>query len=127
MNRYAPAALLLLLTCAPALAQSAPYSFDNFDVVNGVRIYSEPAKSRAPVRRSQRKVENTTATKPDREVISTVLVYPAMADGGKTRSEEHTSELQSPYDLVCRLLLEKKNSSAFFIGLRDLRANLRPI
>src|SRR5437867_10647522 len=25
------------------------------------------------------------------------------------RSEEHTSELQSPYDLVCRLLLEKKN------------------
>src|SRR5437867_10146262 len=28
------------------------------------------------------------------------------------RSEEHTSELQSPYDLVCRLLLEKKNSFA---------------
>src|SRR5207248_4907488 len=27
---------------------------------------------------------------------------------GMTRSEEHTSELQSPYDLVCRLLLEKK-------------------
>src|SRR5207248_10027844 len=26
----------------------------------------------------------------------------------KRRSEEHTSELQSPYDLVCRLLLEKK-------------------
>src|SRR5207248_7012913 len=25
------------------------------------------------------------------------------------RSEEHTSELQSPYDLVCRLLLEKIN------------------
>ena len=28
---------------------------------------------------------------------------------GKTRSEEHTSELQSPGHLVCRLLLEKKN------------------
>src|SRR5437867_571322 len=27
---------------------------------------------------------------------------------GFSRSEEHTSELQSPYDLVCRLLLEKK-------------------
>src|SRR5207248_9029179 len=25
----------------------------------------------------------------------------------QVRSEEHTSELQSPYDLVCRLLLEK--------------------
>src|SRR5207248_11678333 len=29
-------------------------------------------------------------------------------DGWTLRSEEHTSELQSPYDLVCRLLLEKK-------------------
>src|SRR5438094_6616285 len=28
---------------------------------------------------------------------------------GVCRSEEHTYELQSPYDLVCRLLLEKKN------------------
>src|SRR5437867_10101450 len=28
--------------------------------------------------------------------------------GETLRSEEHTSELQSPYDLVCRLLLEKK-------------------
>src|SRR5437867_892594 len=28
-----------------------------------------------------------------------------------TRSEEHTSELQSPYDLVCRLLLEKKKNT----------------
>src|SRR5699024_12441161 len=28
----------------------------------------------------------------------------------KTRSEEHTSELQSRFDLVCRLLLEKKNT-----------------
>src|SRR5207248_5912801 len=26
----------------------------------------------------------------------------------RRRAEEHTSELQSPYDLVCRLLLEKK-------------------
>src|SRR2546426_3595639 len=28
--------------------------------------------------------------------------------GTRTRSEEHTSELQSPCNLVCRLLLEKK-------------------
>src|SRR5438876_3900516 len=27
----------------------------------------------------------------------------------RSRSEEHTSELQSPVHLVCRLLLEKKN------------------
>src|SRR5256885_11036767 len=29
----------------------------------------------------------------------------------EVRSEEHTSELQSPCNLVCRLLLEKKKSS----------------
>src|SRR5256885_12620486 len=28
----------------------------------------------------------------------------------RERSEEHTSELQSPCNLVCRLLLEKKNN-----------------
>src|SRR2546430_9631937 len=32
-----------------------------------------------------------------------------------TRSEEHTSELQSQSNLVCRLLLEKKNSCAAHI------------
>ena len=34
------------------------------------------------------------------------LDYPSV---GATRSEEHTSELQSLTNLVCRLLLEKKN------------------
>src|SRR5256885_9275544 len=30
----------------------------------------------------------------------------------RLRSEEHTSELQSPCNLVCRLLLEKKNTKS---------------
>src|SRR5436190_18683352 len=34
---------------------------------------------------------------------------------GSWRSEEHTSELQSHSDLVCRLLLEKKNVSKLLI------------
>src|SRR5438309_3850146 len=33
---------------------------------------------------------------------------PARRAGGRCRSEEHTSELQSQFHLVCRLLLEKK-------------------
>src|SRR5207248_11719660 len=33
----------------------------------------------------------------------------------RARSEEHTSELQSPYDLVCRLLLEKKHTGTILI------------
>src|SRR2546426_4209176 len=32
------------------------------------------------------------------------------------RSEEHTSELQSPCNLVCRLLLEKKNNQVSIRG-----------
>src|SRR2546426_2455779 len=32
-------------------------------------------------------------------------------DVGRPRSEEHTSELQSPCNLVCRLLLEKKKDN----------------
>src|SRR2546426_8253591 len=32
---------------------------------------------------------------------------------GSSRSEEHTSELQSPCNLVCRLLLEKKNERRY--------------
>src|SRR2546430_12120388 len=36
--------------------------------------------------------------------------------GGRSRSEEHTSELQSQSNLVCRLLLEKKKTkiTAFY-------------
>src|SRR5256885_11659058 len=32
-------------------------------------------------------------------------------EGGTPGSEEHTSELQSPCNIVCRLLLEKKNQA----------------
>src|SRR5207247_11435842 len=35
---------------------------------------------------------------------------PLWLTGNKVRSEEHTSELQSRVDLVCRLLLEKKKN-----------------
>src|SRR3989454_7144425 len=37
-----------------------------------------------------------------------------------TRSEEHTSELQSPCNLVCRLLLEKKKTTYIHIAARVL-------
>src|SRR5947208_6228052 len=42
-----------------------------------------------------------------------VIDFKRRKDGvweARARSEEHTSELQSPDHLVCRLLLEKKNS-----------------
>src|SRR6266705_4573250 len=41
-----------------------------------------------------------------------------------TRSEEHTSELQSPYDLVCRLLLEKKNNKNYALYSHIKKKNI---
>src|SRR5688572_32471313 len=50
-----------------------------------------------------------------RGLLSETLVV-VMGEFGRTpkinRSEEHTSELQSQSNLVCRLLLEKKNKRA---------------
>src|SRR5207249_10157814 len=53
---------------------------------------------------------------PDRpQSLSSVLKL------GRTRSEEHTSELQSRFDLVCRLLLEKKNKLSVKYPTRIIR------
>src|SRR5438874_8261364 len=50
----------------------------------------------------------------------------ALRCGKQSRSEEHTSELQSRRDLVCRLLLEKKKSMtvATRTSLQQSRPNL---
>ena len=88
MTRFPRAALVLLFISAPALAQSTAYSFDNFDIRNGVRVYVEPAQPRVPAPRSRRssKVDATSKTAasqnalpalndPARLLKPTVLVY----------------------------------------------------
>src|SRR5437016_10325968 len=42
----------------------------------------------------------------------------------KERSEEHTSELQSLTNLVCRLLLEKKNMMIVMVSVADISQKL---
>src|SRR5437867_5974328 len=49
---------------------------------------------------SRRSTRRPSGLEPTRCFVAATETY--------SRSEEHTSELQSPYDLVCRLLLEKK-------------------
>src|SRR5438309_12027080 len=44
-------------------------------------------------------------------VVGIGTTTPNYVGQNATRSEEHTSELQSQFHLVCRLLLEKKNTS----------------
>src|SRR5260370_21745108 len=42
-------------------------------------------------------------------------IYGFVMAGGGSRSEEHTSELQSHLNLVCRLLLEKKKQNTTYV------------
>src|SRR5438067_7028415 len=54
-----------------------------------------------------------------------VLVGQGGGEGAERRSEEHTSELQSRFDLVCRLLLEKKKKKIIkYDDTRRLRNSL---
>src|SRR5688500_19983201 len=50
---------------------------------------------------------------------------PATGRSGYGRSEEHTSELQSPCNLVCRLLLEKKKNKNTYYWQSKMRMKLR--
>src|SRR2546426_3329789 len=59
---------------------------------------AEGSTSRGPVWISNRGIRRTH-----------LLKHPLWLRRLPRRSEEHTSELQSPCNLVCRLLLEKKN------------------
>src|SRR6266705_6632007 len=43
------------------------------------------------------------------------------------RSEEHTSELQSPYDLVCRLLLDKKKTKRRMTNSKKKKYKMKSI
>src|SRR5207248_9553063 len=64
--------------------------------LRGVRVHRDPHRRRAVALRVH---------EVDRRLVAGHQA-PVRVRG--LRSEEHTSELQSPYDLVCRLLLEKK-------------------
>src|SRR5256885_11322234 len=53
----------------------------------------------------------TARARPSAEVASSTVPKVSGRGSYLGRSEEHTSELQSPCNLVCRLLLEKKKSA----------------
>src|SRR5207244_9963949 len=54
-------------------------------------------------------IDQTPLSLPHQGQFPAVTISFNLAPGFSLRSEEHTSELQSPDHLVCRLLLEKKN------------------
>src|SRR5438132_9126705 len=70
--------------------------------------YTTLFRSRAPFRWSEKENSMADDTKVMESEIKASPEPEYQVIHSKSRSEEHTSELQSHSDLVCRLLLEKK-------------------
>src|SRR2546427_2248232 len=73
--------------------------------------YTTLFRSLAPM--PQREVPDGIADTPERTCPTSIrrrFGSGSPPNAGRTRSEEHTSELQSQSNLVCRLLLEKKKT-----------------
>src|SRR5256885_7939140 len=75
---------------------------------NSVRRTAAPARRGRSRRRSLRRALPHRAARIGRVLLGPV--FEELRQFGIVRSEEHTSELQSPCNLVCRLLLEKKKN-----------------
>src|SRR5438105_9590800 len=87
-----------------------------FSISTTGRICStaQPLSSPAKTGTSGKQRINASTPESSNRSSSSVCTTPRRASGNtrrRTRSEEHTSELQSRVDLVCRLLLEKKNQT----------------
>src|SRR2546430_3600636 len=76
---------------------------------DGVTVEAEPVDSAEEIARRLRDTTEVVAVD-EAQFLDDGIVEIAnhLADRGVRRSEEHTSELQSQSNLVCRLLLEKK-------------------
>src|SRR5256885_7707772 len=70
-----------------------------------------PGEPRERTRRGGRRCRRAAQRWPHAAAAAGVRALTLAQASHTTRSEEHTSELQSPCNLVCRLLLEKKKNS----------------
>src|SRR5437867_7014117 len=77
------------------------FLFFFFNDTATTEIYTLSLHDALPIWRERRPVDGPVGERPVHE-------------DHRLRSEEHTSELQSPYDLVCRLLLEKKKKTKIY-------------
>src|SRR5690625_6153883 len=111
------------LVCMPALADDDTADNNSADSALSLITANADEGFALAVTLARRAV---TTTQPDKEVLFDQRPeYSTDADSliavSQTRSEEHTSELQSRGHLVCRLLLEKKNRQ--YKGKQDVVQN----
>src|SRR3712207_8655702 len=77
------------------------------NIIYTISTFLLPAPTKWPA-----PIPKPSPSPPTANTSSSGLDNLAPCANGKTRSEEHTSELQSRQYLVCRLLLEKKKRNA---------------
>src|SRR5437868_12088456 len=108
MNRF-----ILIYTCSLAVAIS---SFAQAPTASPLTNTPAATTAISPTSTPQSKVEQSVRKKQKKHFNFTIDDHDTDFEKSKDipamviplRSEEHTSELQSRFDLVCRLLLEKK-------------------
>src|SRR5688500_2468072 len=107
MCRHPPVPLLFSPTFLPPLRRP---SFIFFNATAPTEIYTLSLHDALPIFESLPAVGDPQSEEPggSRDLHSRA-VHAGVAE--HVRSEEHTSELQSPCNLVCRLLLEKKKKT----------------
>src|SRR3989454_9967610 len=124
LPRHAPqrADVLAQLGTAQAMLQNFPQSYEAFtealalEPKNAELWFNRSTASRFVSRFGQalqdieRAIELNTRSELAEKFDKELQFGRKMAEESRKRSEEHTSELQSPCNLVCRLLLEKKKS-----------------
>src|SRR5699024_12451599 len=98
----ASSSLLLVSACIPSSRLLSSSSFFFFNDTATTEIYTLSLHDALPI---------CVCHVRSRAVRGSGLWHRGARDA-KARSEEHTSELQSRFDLVCRLLLEKKKEKS---------------
>src|SRR6266487_2334221 len=87
---------------SPMMGRTFPYGTPSSSAATAASDARRPPMSGVPA---------ISDTVPSSFTVSDTQVSPPMLNQKPERSEEHTSELQSPVHLVCRLLLEKKKKT----------------
>src|SRR5690606_42067254 len=108
-----PSVCSVTALCAERLCRRPTTSVDNFrrPLHAALPIYHQLLATEHRTTRQRRIVQRVQQVRPDQ--VDRVLhrSHPSDVRQRVVRSEEHTSELQSRENLVCRLLLEKKKSA----------------
>src|SRR5690606_41257964 len=89
------------------------FSFFFYNDPSTTEIYTLSLHDALPIWRFEQRAQGVHGGSVKRRAALFLFRQGSMACERRARSEEHTSELQSRENLVCRLLLEKKKNAAY--------------